>query len=98
MTRGNAPLPDVKNQNWLAMLRPEAIGENKSQIPIRYPAFDDNFPPIEEKMEFKKIHTVVPLRFNFVAPIQVKKKTCLKLYTMIIYNVLKMFTMNIVCI
>ena len=58
------------------MLRPEAIGigavDNKSQIAIRYPAFDDNFPPIEEKMDFKKIHTVVPLRFNFVAPIQVK--------------------------
>ena len=85
-------MPDVKSQNWLALFRPEArhlsshfnnLLGNKgdesshvSRIPIRYPAFDDNFGPIDEKIECKKAPLGLPIRFAFTAPIQICNAIC----------------------
>lgn len=97
--RGNAPMPDVKSQNWVALFRPEArhmsnnfenhlmsmangsgkSGEESfhfSRIPVRYPAFDDNFGPINENIELKKTPLNLPIRFAFTAPIQVCNAIC----------------------
>ena len=43
---------------------------------MRYPAFDDNFGPINENIEFKKTPLNLPIRFAFTAPIQVCNAIC----------------------
>ena len=75
--RGKASLPDVKSQNWLALFRPEAKSvDGKSRIPVRYPAFDDNFSPVDEKIDIQKIPKNIPIRFSFTAPIQICNAVC----------------------
>lgn len=76
LIRGIAPLPDVKSQNWLALLKPESRFEDKKCIPIRFPAFDDNFPPVEENVEFRTIPKHIPIRFTFSALVQICNTIC----------------------